>query len=335
MLSLVIPVYKNASGLDALLDALRALDTELANDMEVVFVVDGSPDESLQILARELPTSGFSSQLLSLSRNFGAFSAIRAGLEAGNGEYFAVMAADLQEPPELVAKFYRELCAGDCDVVVGTRTKRADPALGKAMSRIFWGAYRRFVQSEIPSGGVDVFGCTRIVRDHLLRLPETNTSLVGQLFWVGFRRRQVPYERRAREFGSSAWTLSKKLRYLTDSVFAFSDLPIRLLFRLGLFALAVSVVFSIVVVLWKLYGAVPVPGYAATVLIVTFFGALNCLGLGIVGGYVWRTYENTKLRPNYIVARREHFAATPPERRHRSPADHDRLRPAETPNYAC
>ena len=310
MLSLVIPVYRNAGNLAALLEALNKLDKQVGGDMEVVFVVDGSPDDSLQILARALPHTGFRSQLLSLSRNFGAFSAIRAGLEAGAGECLAVMTADLQEPPELVATFYQKLNSGEVDVVIGVRAARADPLLSRCMSALFWMIYRRFVQPEIPPGGVDVFGCTRDVRDHLLRLPESNSSLVAQLFWVGFRRTQVPYERREREVGRSAWTMAKKFRYLADSVFAFSDLPIRVLFRVGVLALSVSVIMLIVVVLWKIYGAIPVPGYAATVTLVMFFGALNCLGLGIVGGYVWRTFENTKTRPNYIVARRERFAAT-------------------------
>lgn len=307
MLSLVIPVYNNAANLPPLFEALETLNATLAGDMEVVFVVDGSPDDSLLILGRSLGQVGFRSQLLSLSRNFGAFSAIKAGLEAGKGELFAVMAADLQEPPTLIADFYRELGTGNYDIAIGMREKRTDPSLGKGASMLFWAVYRRLVQPEIPAGGVDVFGCTRTVRDHLLRMPENNTSLVGQLFWVGFRRVFVPYERHAREIGKSSWTLSKKLRYLSDSVFAFSDLPVRLLFNVGVLGLGLSVLFSLVVLTWKLIGAIPVPGYAATVLTVTFFGALNCMGLGIVGGYVWRTYENTKVRPNFIVARREEF----------------------------
>jgi polyisoprenyl-phosphate glycosyltransferase len=115
-------------------------------------------------------------------------------------------------------------------------------------------------------------------------------------------RKSVPYDRRARLAGRSAWTLPRKLRYLSDSVFNFTDLPIRLLFRLGLFGTASSLVAGAVVIAAKLSGQIPVAGYAATVLLVIFFGALNCLGLGIIGGYAWRTLENTKRRPNFLVA---------------------------------
>jgi glycosyltransferase involved in cell wall biosynthesis len=307
MISLVIPVYRNAESIPALLAALAEIDRALGGALEVVFVVDGSPDDSYLRLAAGLRSAPFRAQLLLLSRNFGAFSAIRAGLAAGTGDRYAVMAADLQEPPELVVEFARRLATGRCDVVVGQRTGRADPLLSRLPSALFWGFYRRFIQREVPAGGVDVFGCTRAVRDQIVRMTELNTSLVGLLFWVGFRREAVPYERRQRQAGRSAWTWKKKLTYLMDSVFSFSDLPIRFLLRTGALGLFLSVTLAAVVVTAKLLGTIPVPGYAATVLTVTFFGALNCFGLGIIGGYVWRTFDNTKGRPSYIVAASERF----------------------------
>lgn len=307
MITLVVPIYRNAESISALLEAIARLDRELGGELEAVFVVDGSPDDSYLRLSKGLRDAPFRSQLLLLSRNFGAFSAIRAGLAAGTGDSFAVMAADLQEPPELVVEFARRLAAGGCDVVVGVRTGRADPLLARLSSATFWGLYRRFIQREVPPGGVDVFGCTRAVRDQIVAMTELNTSLVGLLFWVGFRRELVPYARRERHAGKSSWTWKKKTAYLMDSVFSFSDLPIRFLLRTGALGLALSVGLAAVVVTAKALGTIPVPGYAATVLTVTFFGALNCFGLGIIGGYVWRTFENTKGRPTYVVAARERF----------------------------
>ncbi len=307
MISVVVPVYGNAGSVDALVEALARTHRELGGGLEAVFVVDGSPDDSHLRLAAALPAAPFPSQLLSLSRNFGSFSAIRAGLAAGTGDHFAVLAADLQEPPELVAEFARRLEAGACDVVLGQRAGRADPLLARAGAALFWGLYRRFVQPEVPSGGVDVFGCTRAVRDQIVRLAERNSSLVGLLLWVGFRREAVPYVRRERHSGRSGWTLGKKLVYLMDSVFSFSDLPIKFLLRTGALGLVLSVVLAAVVLTARLTGAIDVPGYAATVLTITFFGALNCFGLGVIGGYVWRTFENTKGRPTYIVASAERF----------------------------
>ncbi len=313
MISLVIPVYRNEKNLPALLEALGALNARFEGDFEVVFVVDGSPDASLLHLDRALREGPFRSQLLSLSRNFGSFSAICAGMEAAEGDIVAVMAADLQEPPELVVEFRDLLSTGEHDIAIGQRVTRDDPVSTRFAANLFWNLYRRFVQPDLPPGGVDVFACTRAVRDQLMRLGESNTSLVGLLFWVGYRRVFVPYERRAREAGVSAWTLGKKVRYLSDSIFSFSDLPIRLLLYVGILGLATSLLLTCVVVTFKLTGAIPVPGYAATVLVVTFFGALSCFGIGLIGGYVWRTFENTKQRPNFIVS---HHAAFEPNTAH-------------------
>ena len=307
MISLVIPVYRNSENVPSLLEAVVQLDRDLDGDLEVVFVVDGSPDDSALRLSSALPELGVRAQLLELSRNFGSFEAIRAGLEAGRGDCFAVMAADLQEPPSLVADFHRRLDSGECDITIGQRAGRDDPPMRKLMSRVFWGFYRRFVVPDVPPGGLDVFGCTRAVRDEILRMRERNSSLVGLLLWVGFRREYIPYERRAREIGESAWTFRKRLAYLMDSVFSFSSLPIQILLRIGIAGLAVSVIFSLVVLWARLFSDLDVPGYAATVLLITFFGALNCFGLGVIGQYVWRTFENTKTRPGHIVASRQDF----------------------------
>ncbi len=307
MISLVIPVFGNSGNIVPLLAALERLKVELTIPLEVVFVVDASPDDSYLQLANALPQAGFRSQLALLSRNFGSFSAIRAGLELGTGDMFAVMAADLQEPPELVAEFVRKMSAERVDIVIGRREGRADPTLSRLFSAAFWSFYRRFVQPQVPRGGVDVFGCRRSVRDQILRLCEQNSSLIGLLFWVGFSRAEVPYERRAREVGRSAWTFKKKLRYLSDSIYSFTDLPIRILTSVGMIGLSLSILFGITVLVARLSGLIQVPGYAATVVLVSFFGTLNCLGLGILGGYLWRTFENTKRRPNFVIASRDTF----------------------------
>ncbi|MBN2576854.1 MAG: glycosyltransferase family 2 protein [Deltaproteobacteria bacterium] len=314
MLSLVIPIYKNAANIEPLLEALRGLPGQLAEDeLEVVFVVDGSPDDSYVRLRQAAPQQPFRSQIVCLSRNYGAFAAIRAGIAASHGERFAVLAADLQEPLDLVVAFDRILLADQADVVVGQRVGRADPFLSRLASRAFWGTYRRLVQKEIPPGGADVFGGNRRVRRQLVMLRESNSSLVGLLFWIGFRRVMVPYQRKEREHGKSSWSFGRKLRYLSDSLFAFTDLPIRLLLGAGVLGLLTSVLFGGVVVLSKFLFYIPVPGYAATATLIVFFGGLNCFGIGILGGYLWRTFENSKRRPNYIVLSREEFRNGRPE----------------------
>lgn len=307
MLSLIIPVYRNEESLPDLVESLESLHRSLDGEFEAVLVVDGSPDRSFDILRERLPKAHFCSRLVLLSRNFGAFSAVRAGLEAAKGDLFAVMAADGQEPVDLIKTFRDTLLEGDTDVVVGSRTGRADPLLTRVSSNLFWGLYRRFVQPAVPKKGIDVFAFNKVVRDQLLAMHEHNSTLVGLLLWLGFRRTEVPYERQTRRHGASAWTLPRKIRYLLDSCFAFSDLPIRMLSAIGLLGVVTSLGLGVAVTITKLIGGITVPGYTATVIVVMFFGGLNSFGLGLIGEYIWRTFENTKNRPQHVVARIEDF----------------------------
>lgn len=309
MLSLIIPVYRNEASIPELLAELQGLHQALAGALEVVFVVDGSPDRCHELLRTLLPRTGLDATLVLLTRNFGAFAAVRMGLQQARGDTFAVMAADLQEPPELVLRMQAVLADGAVDVVVAERTLRHDPFWQRWQAALFWSLYRRYVVPEMPPGGVDIFACNRAFRDALLDLGESRSSLIAQIFWLGFRRAGVPYERQPRRHGQSAWTWRKKLAYLADSVFAFTDLPVRLLTRVGALGLLVAAVLGVVVLFGKLSGLIGVPGYAMTLIAILFFGALNLLSLGIVGTYAWRAYENTKQRPQAVALRIDRFEA--------------------------
>ena len=289
--SIIIPVYKNEQNITRLLVALEDLNQKLGSDLECVFVVDGSPDKSFEILKQNLPSAKFQSQLLAHSRNFGSFPAIRSGLHAAKGIYLAVMAADLQEPPELLLGFFNALEDNECDVAIGTRNSRNDPLISRLTSSLFWRFYKKIILPEMPEGGVDIFGCNKVFCEQLLKLEESRSSLVALVFWLGFRRKFISYERQTRLEGKSAWTLVKKIDYMMDSIFAFTDLPIRLLTRVGMFGCMISVLMGIIIILARLTGDVSVPGYAATMVVVLFFGTLNLFGLGLVGTYAWRTYE--------------------------------------------
>ncbi|MDQ6621190.1 MAG: glycosyltransferase [Pseudomonadota bacterium] len=307
--SLIVPVYRNEASIPELVEVIWRLNDSLGGALEAVLVVDGSPDRSAEILDAALLHANVRAQLLVLSRNFGSFAAIRAGLAAASGRYCATMAADLQEPESLALDLFRALEHEPVDVALGVRTSRSDPWRSRLASSAFWSLYRTFVQRDIPAGGVDVFACNGAVRDHLLQLEESNSSLIGQVMWLGFRRKLVPYVRLPRRHGRSAWTLSRKLRYLVDSVYSFSDLPIRVLTWAGFIGLITSSVLAIAVIIAKVQGDIPIPGYAATVLTIIFFAALNSFGLGIIGGYTWRAFENTKRRPQAIVLAHKTFNA--------------------------
>jgi glycosyltransferase involved in cell wall biosynthesis len=306
--SVVVPVYRNEETVPALVERLDEIATAVSGQLEVVFVVDGSPDESHGVLRALLHEQhSFSAQLIALSRNFGSFSAVKAGLAEARGELVAVMAADLQEPASLVEDFFAQLDTGAYDVAVGVRTSRDDPASSATASRLFWWLYRRLVQPEIPPGGVDVFACTRAVARRLVELEESHTSLVGLLYWLGYRRVEVPYARLARPSGRTAWSLRKRIRYLQDSIFSFTSLPIAVITAVGVLGVLASLGYAAIVFAFWATGRIDVEGYTPLMLAILFMASSILVALGIVGSYVWRTYENSKGRPTSVVMSHEEF----------------------------
>jgi glycosyltransferase involved in cell wall biosynthesis len=300
--SVIIPIYKNEANIERLVNTLTFINESLVEEIEAVFVVDGSPDNSFSLLKEYIEDVNFSAQILSHSRNFGSFAAIRSGLIAATGDYFGVMAADLQEPPELIVSFFKSLSSDECDVVVGARNSRQDNPFSRLTSSVFWAMYRKYIVKEMPAGGVDVFGCNRKFRDHLLKLEESRSSLIALIFWLGFRRKLIYYERLKRKEGKSSWTFKRKIEYMFDSIFSFTDYPIRLIMKIGAIGLSFSIIMGTLVLIAKLFGVLNVPGYAAIVFLILIFGTLNLLSLGLVGTYAWRAYENSKKRPLAIVA---------------------------------
>jgi len=309
MNSLIIPIYKNESGLTELLNTIEEISVkvkaETQRELEVVYVIDGSPDNCFNIIKSNLNKLPYKTKLISHSRNFGSFAAIRTGLQESTGKAFAVMAADLQEPPELVVTFFSALATDKTDIVIGKRSNRNDKLFTNMTSLLFWYFYKRFIIKDLPDGGVDIFGCNLIVRNELLMMNESNSSLIALIYWLGFRRLEIPYVRHSRKSGKSAWSLNSKIKYMMDSIFAFTDIPIKLLLLFGLLGTIFSVFFSLSIFILKFLDVIKLPGYTAIVLTIIFFGALNSLGLGIIGNYIWRVYENSKKRPLSIIQSRE------------------------------
>ncbi|MFM8315762.1 MAG: glycosyltransferase family 2 protein, partial [Deltaproteobacteria bacterium] len=259
MNSLVVPIFKNETSIPKLVDVCDWLQSQLNETLEVVFVVDGSPDQSLKVLKALLPLVTFQYQVIELSKNFGSFSAIKKGLELAKGDFFAVMAADLQEPKELIVDFFKTLETQEYEVVLGKRDSRKDPFVSRITANSFWWLYRKLIQPEMPKGGVDIFGCNKTFRDHLIKLNESHSSLVGLIFWMGFRRKIISYSRQEREHGKSAWTFSKKFRYMLDNIFSFTDLPIQMLVLFGFTGVLTSLGLGALILISKLSGAIAVP----------------------------------------------------------------------------
>jgi polyisoprenyl-phosphate glycosyltransferase len=298
--SIVIPVYRNEQSINSLFEALEQVNTRLDNRVEVIFVDDGSPDTSVRQILTRMQESNLAVRLLHHSRNFGSFSAIRTGFHNVTGDFIGVISADLQEPPDLLVSFFKRLEDKSIDIVFGSRKSRNDPFFTRIFSNIYWSIYKKLIIKEVPRNGVDVFACKKHVVIAINQLKENNTSLVGMLFWIGFNKDFIEYERLERPYGKSAWTLRKKLRYMSDSVFAFSDIPIRVIRTLGVMGSLISVSLGTFLLIVSVSGKIEVPGYAPIMLAILFGNSAVLVGLGILGSYLWRTYENTQMRPYAI-----------------------------------
>lgn len=309
--SLIIPLFRTGDFISDLVphvkSILERIEEKWGLNTEVIFVDDACPENSYERLLKELDNQDFRSQLLRHSRNFGSFAAIMSGMETSEADFIAVMSADLQEPSSLIMEFVDELMSAEADIVIGKRLNRSDGFLTELASALFWRLYKLTVISDLPDGGVDVFGCTKQVYSELVKLEESNSSLVAQLFWLGYRRKEIGYHRLPRKYGVSAWSLRKKSSYMLNSIFSFSDLPIRLLLFSGFLGILISIGLGIVILFSKLFGLISVPGFASLTLIILSFAAINLFGLGIIGSYVWRAFENTKRRPKALVMQNKSF----------------------------
>ena len=301
--SIIVPVYQNQDSIPKLMSNLSSLSEKLNNDLEVIFVIDGSTDKSQELITTGCKDKKFKAQIINHSKNFGSFAAINTGLKHDNAEYSSTYSADCQEPISLIEDFFEVLENNSVDVVFGQREERIDSVLTRIFSNLFWSIYRVTIDSDMPKGGVDIFGCNKAFRNELIKLEESRSSLIALAFWLGFERRTVKYTRLAREGGKSTWTFRKKLNYFLDSLFSFTDFPIKLLLTGGAIGVFFSIILGSVVLILKVYGDIKVPGYSPTILLILFFGALNVFGIGLVGSYAWRAYENSKRRPNAVVSK--------------------------------
>jgi glycosyltransferase involved in cell wall biosynthesis len=300
--SIVIPVYRNEENIRSLLDALRHLAAQFDNDIEFIFVIDGSPDRSWELLRSALPGETFGAQLIAHSRNFGSFAALHTGLRHARGAYIAVMAADLQEPPELFMEMFKLLSQDEADIVFGQRISRADPAQRRLLSTLFWRLYRVLALRDMPVGGVDIFACTERVREAMLSRDDSPGTIVMQLLWMGFRRAFVPYQRRSRSAGRSAWSFRRRLNYFVDSMVSFTDRPIHALFWFGTIGIVASLIATLLLCAGWLTGRISVPSYAVAVLLLVFMSSVQICGLGIIGFYLWRSSENLRRRSPLIMS---------------------------------
>lgn len=298
-LSIIIPVYYNELNLYDLYNDLKEKVLLKLKSYEIVFVDDGSKDKSIDILFA-LSKLDRNIKIIKLSRNFGSHAAILAGLANSNGKCAVIKAADLQEPSEVILDMFDSWCKGN-NVVLAVRKDREDSKVQKFISNLYYKLMKKAALPDMPEGGFDCFLIDRKVIHVLAEMDEKNTSLMMQVLWCGFKKDIVYYVRLKREKGKSKWTFSKKMKLTLDSLLSFSYLPIRMISMLGLIFSICSITFLFYLIIAKLTGNIDVSGWTTLMVVLLFTNGLIMTMLGVIGEYLWRTFDATRKRPVYII----------------------------------
>lgn len=308
LLSVVIPCFNEQAVLPMLRQRLVDALDRLGLPWELVFVDDGSSDGTLEMLAG-MHDQDPRFKVVALSRNFGHQTAISAGLAYAGGDVIAIMDADLQDPPDLLAACLDRWREG-YQVVFAVRQKREEGLVKRAAYKLFYRLLHVTADIRIPLDTGDFCLIDRSVADVLRSMPERNIFVRGMRAWAGFRQIGIPYERPARAAGETKYPFRKLLRLALDGVFSFSTFPLRLATWFGLSIVGLSAIVVASVMAWRFSGiqfmghvASDIPGWAAGIVSVFFLGGVQLLILGVIGEYLARIYEEVKLRPRWVVSR--------------------------------
>ncbi|MFA4843513.1 MAG: glycosyltransferase family 2 protein [Candidatus Margulisiibacteriota bacterium] len=298
-LSLVIPVFNEAENLLPLHARLAKV---LKNSYEIIFIDDGSTDNSLQVITT-LHNQDFKVKAVSFSRNFGHMAALSAGLDVAQGDAVIMLDADLQHPPELVPELVRQWENG-AEVVntIRQETKGAGQLKGLTAGLFYW-LINRIAKINLPAGSADYRLLDRKVVDTLKNVRERSRFLRGLISWIGFRQTFVEYEAEARTAGQSKYSFGKMFSFALDGITSFSAVPLRLSTYLGLAVAGLSFLYILYAVYIRLFTSRAIEGWTSVLVTVLFIGGIQLIFLGVIGEYLSRVFEETKQRPLYIISR--------------------------------
>jgi len=299
--SIIVPVYFNEDNLRDTIPQLLDLQNKIENhDLELIFVDDGSKDRSLEILLEFKEKNPDIIKIVKLTRNFGSMSAIQAGINVSSGDCVGVIAADLQDPPELFIDMVKQWEKGN-KAIFAVRKDRKDPKVSKIGANLFYKILQKYALPNYPKGGFDFFLIDKQIVNEIKNINEKNSNIMNLIFWLGYEYVTIPYVRKKREVGKSKWTLSKKIKLVIDSFVGFSYIPIKILPILGVIFAITSFIYGGYVFYNWVVGNVNVEGWTTTIILVTFIGGIQMVMLGILGEYLWRTLDEVRRRPGYVI----------------------------------
>jgi dolichol-phosphate mannosyltransferase len=302
LLSLVIPVYRDATTIAGNFEIVKQILDRHASRFtyEIILVNDGSPDQSegaIRAVHQRYPRIAGA---VSLVRNYGQVAAILAGMQVARGECIAAISSDLQDPPELIPRFFEEWASG-ADAVIGVRETRDDPLPSIFVSKIFYRSMQRLALPNIPRTGFDCFLIDRSVAERILGNLERNMFLQGMILQSSARIVRIPYHRRARQTGKSGWTPLKKIKYFVDAFVGYSFMPIRLITVAGLVMFLMGLMASALIVVQRIFLGTKSIGWSSIMAVLLFLHGVEMLMLGILGEYLWRALDQVRPRPMYLI----------------------------------
>lgn len=302
--SIVVPMFNEAPGLDGFFSRLDSVIEKTASAMnctfEIVCVDDGSKDDTLSRL-QQYQSRNPALVVVELTRNFGKEAALTAGLDAATGDAVIPMDADLQDPPELIGEMIEKWREG-YDVVLAKRKSRAaDSALKRITAWAFYRTHRILSDTPIPADVGDFRLLDRHVVDALASLPERRRFMKGLFAWLGYRTALIEYSRTGRQEGGSSWSYWRLWNFALEGLTSFSSAPLRLWSYVGAAIAALAFLYALFVITKTIVFGIDVPGYASLLTAILFLGGLQLLSLGILGEYVGRIYAEVKGRPVYLI----------------------------------
>ena len=304
LISVVVPAYNEAEVIGEFHRRVSAVLDSLQFAAEVIYVNDGSTDNTLALLL-ELRASDPCVALIDLSRNFGKEIALTAGLDHARGSAVIVIDADLQDPPELIPELVKHWQDG-FDVVYARRVSRdGDTILKKATARAFYRTIRRVSRVEIPTDTGDFRLLSRQAVDSLKRMREQHRFMKGLFAWIGFSQKAVPYRRDARFAGESKWNYWHLWNFAIEGITSFTIAPLKIATYLGVAIAFGAFIYAGVIIYRTLAFGNPVAGYPSLLVVVLMLGGIQLVTLGMIGEYLGRMFDETKGRPLYFVKQYE------------------------------
>jgi len=299
-LSILVPCYNEQESLTELHRQLAEVLGELPYQAEIIFVNDGSTDNTLSIL-RDLHAADSRVAILDMSRNYGKEIAMSAGLDHARGDAVVIIDADLQHPPRLIPEMVEYWRQG-YDVVYAVRRSRKDESfLKKTMSNMFYNMLKRISNVSIPAHSGDFRLLSRRAADAVRRFREQHRFMKGLFSWIGYPQKAVPYQPDSRFAGQTKWNYWRLWNFAIEGITSFSTAPLKIATYLGFLAAFSSFCYGIYIVMDTLFYGNPVKGYPSLMVVILFLGGIQMMFIGIIGEYIGRMFDETKNRPLYFI----------------------------------